>query len=111
MHYHNTTQYTLHAYCIMPNHLHLLCTPLVDQDDVPVSLARVNHSLKGYTAHEANDLLERKGAFWQHESSDHWARDQDQARRILLYVMNNRVKAGLVESWEQWPWTYVRDLP
>jgi putative transposase len=110
MHYHDGKQYTLLAYCIMPNHLHWVCTPLIGQDELPISLARVNHSLKGYTAHKANDVLGRKGAFWQHESNDRWARDHDEVRRIILYVMNNPVKAGLVEHWDQWPWVYVRDL-
>ncbi|AII51078.1 hypothetical protein N008_03655 [Hymenobacter sp. APR13] len=27
-------------------------------------------------------------------------------QRVIAYVLNNPVKAGLVESWEQWPYTY-----
>ncbi len=63
-------------------------------------------SFKGYTAHKANRLLCRKEAFWQHESYDHWVRDENELARIVKYIINNPVKAGLVEHWEDWPWTY-----
>jgi hypothetical protein len=54
-------------------------------------------TLKGYTAREANRLLERTGQpFWQAESYDHWVRDEKQAEHIKAYIENNPVKAGLV---------------
>ena len=53
------------------------------------------HSLKSYTANEANKLLRRTGQFWQHESYDHWVRDEDEMERIVAYINANAVKAGL----------------
>ena len=70
-------------------------------------LKRIMQSLKRYTARQANKVLERKGAFWQAESYDHVVRDADELVRIVQYVINNPVKAGLVSYWEAWPWTYV----
>ncbi len=67
------------------------------------------HSIKGFTAGRANQLLGRTGAFWLHESYDHYVRDEAELRRIVAYVVNNPVKAGLVTEWQAWPWTYVRD--
>ncbi|MAU00364.1 MAG: hypothetical protein CL608_24750 [Anaerolineaceae bacterium] len=61
------------------------------------------HSLKRYTAVEANKVLGRQGQFWQHESYDHIVRDEAELQRIRQYVLNNPVKAGLVDSAEQWP--------
>jgi REP element-mobilizing transposase RayT len=58
---------SLHAYVLMSNHVHILVTPLV-------SPKKVLQSMKGYSARAANKLLERKGAFWQTESYDHWIR-------------------------------------
>lgn len=65
-------------------------------------------SLKGYTARKANCLLGRSGTFWQHESYDHVVRDPSEWRRIVNYVLNNPVKAGLVDTWEKWQWSYCR---
>ncbi|MEW5986568.1 MAG: hypothetical protein AB1791_08050 [Chloroflexota bacterium] len=64
--------------------------------------------MKGYTAGQANLLLERTGAFWQHESYDHYVRDAAELERIVAYVVNNPVKAGLVTDWQEWPWAYCK---
>jgi len=106
--------YNLDAFTIMPNHGHLVAKPLVQnvgQDAIlPYSLARIMHSLKLYTAREANKILGRTGEFWQHESYDHVVRDEQEWQRIIKYVLNNPVKAGLVDTWENWPWNYFRGL-
>jgi putative transposase len=85
--------YDLHAYVVMPNHVHMLITP---RDAVP----KIMHSLKGYTAREANFLLNRTGEpFWQRESYDHWLREGD-FDRIKRYIELNPVRAGLVSDAE-----------
>jgi REP element-mobilizing transposase RayT len=66
------------------------------------------HSLKRYTARQANQLLGREGAFWQHENYDHVVRDEEEWQRIITYILNNPVKAGLVQNWEDWEWTYYK---
>ena len=100
-------RYRLLAYCIMPNHVHVVLTPLQKEDGSYYPLARIMHTMKGYTAGRANKLLGRDGAFWLHESYDHYARDTAELQRILHYVVNNPVKAGLVADWKDWPWTYL----
>jgi REP element-mobilizing transposase RayT len=69
----------------------------------------IMHSLKSYTANEANKLLKRSGAFWETESYDHVIRDEREYYRTIAYVLNNPVKAGLVRNWRDWPWSYKRD--
>src|SRR5438477_8672636 len=60
--------YQLHAFVVMPNHLHLLATPAV-------ALPKVTRSLKGIAARRANAMLALPGRpFWQEESSDHLVR-------------------------------------
>lgn len=104
-------KYELMAVTVMSNHVHVVFTPLEIEDGKYYALSRIMHSLKGYTAVEGNKVLGREGQFWQHESYDHIVRDEEELRRIVRYVVNNPVKAGLVESWEQWPWTYSRYPP
>ena len=63
-------------------------------------------TLKGYTAREANKLLQRSGQpFWQKESYDHAARNEREAGRIRRYIEDNPVKAGLVARAEDYPWS------
>lgn len=107
LHHRNGRVYDLHAFCIMPNHGHIVFTPLAKQDGSFHSLAAIMHSLKRYTARRANLVLGRTGAFWQHESYDHVVRDPTEFRRVVAYVLNNPVKAGLVQEWQDWPWSYV----
>ncbi|HQK15514.1 MAG TPA: transposase [Anaerolineae bacterium] len=106
LHYRDTRFYTLLAFCIMPNHVHVIFTPLRESEDTYYSMAKIMQSLKGYTAYKANRILGRRGAFWQHESYDHVVRSAAEGRRILNYVLNNPVKAGLVQDWSEWPWSY-----
>jgi REP element-mobilizing transposase RayT len=98
----------LEAFCIMPNHVHVVFTPLEREDGTYHGLAKVMHSLKRFTAGQGNGILGRSGAFWQPESYDHVVRDEAERRRIVRYVLNNPVKAGLVDEWERWRWSYVK---
>lgn len=66
-------------------------------------------SLKGYTAHEANKILNRTGQFWEEESYDHEVRNDEELDRIVKYVLNNPVKAGLVKDWREWQWSWLRE--
>jgi putative transposase len=95
------------AFCVMSNHVHLVCTPLESADGTYYALHDIQQSLKSYTARRANAILARHGAFWQRENYDHVVRDKAELTRILAYVIRNPVKAGLVEEWEAWPWTYL----
>lgn len=91
--------YTLHAWVIMSNHVHLLLCPNVEP-------ARFLQSVKGYTAREANRLLQRSGKpCWQAESYNHWVRDAPEMNRIRRYVENNPVRLGLVASAEEYRWS------
>jgi putative transposase len=91
--------YRLAAFAVMSNHAHVLLEPIA-----PV--ARITHWIKGSTAREANRLLGRVGErFWQHESYDHWARNENEFQRIVRYIEFNPVAAGLVDRIESWPWS------
>ncbi len=91
--------YTMHAWVIMPNHVHLLLTP-------QVSASKLLGSLKASTARRANLLLHRSGQpFWQDESYDHLVRTGDEFRRIQRYIENNPVTACLAARPEEYAWS------
>jgi REP element-mobilizing transposase RayT len=106
LHYLNGQHYELDTFCIMSNHVHIIFTPLADADGIYHALSSIMHSLKRHTARQANSLLNKSGRFWQPESYDHIVRDEEELARIREYVLNNPVKVGLVDAWDEWPWTY-----
>jgi putative transposase len=88
--------YALHAYVVMPNHVHALLQPLVP-------LAQLMSGIKGVSAREANAKHRRSGkAFWQDESFDRWMRDAGEFARTKAYIENNPVKARLCAKPEEW---------
>ncbi len=91
--------FALHAFVVMPNHVHLLITP-------KISLPRITHGIKGSTSHQANAILSRKGQhFWQDDSFDHWVRSPKEFDNIRAYIENNPVSAGLTTRPQDWPWS------
>ena len=91
-------RYTLHAFVVMPNHVHVLATPRI-------AARQWLGPLKGFTAHEANLILGLKGPFWQDESYDHLVRDRQEFERIQRYIERNPVRAGLADSPDEFPWS------
>jgi putative transposase len=80
--------YVWHAFVVMPNHVHLLLTPLV-------ALPLLTKSLKGITARRANAVLKLTGKpFWQEESYDHVVRNGQEFEKIRGYIEENPVRAG-----------------
>jgi putative transposase len=124
--------FRLDAFCIMPNHVHAVFAPFLteelaiklaerrirlkkgldidalDDDGVEYVLASIMQSLKRHTARKCNLALKREGQFWQHESFDHFVRNQSEFEKTISYVLNNPVKAGLVDDPLRWQWSYRR---
>ncbi len=107
MHFNNNKKYYLHAFCIMPNHVHVLITPYVNPIDYKKTLPSITQTWKGYTARKINQLLNREGAFWNSESYDHLVRDENEFFRIVTYIKQNPVKANLVSKYQDWQYTWV----
>ena len=83
-------RYGLHAWCVMPDHVHVLVTPFHGY-----GLERILHSWKSFTANEINRMLHRSGTVWQRESFDHLVRSPEAFERFLAYIEANPVTAGL----------------
>jgi REP element-mobilizing transposase RayT len=91
-------RYELHAFVVMANHVHMLVTPRV-------VATKWLGPLKGFTAHEANGMLGRQGKFWQDESYDHLVKSDSDFGKILGYIEQNPVTAGLVSAPEEFRWS------
>jgi REP element-mobilizing transposase RayT len=109
-------RYHLLAYVVMPSHLHWVFQPLpawsqqlIDEGECRTPREVIMHSLKSFTGLVCNRWLQRQGAFWQDESYDHWVRDEEELYRIIDYVEQNPVKAGLVSRASEWRFSSAFD--
>jgi len=96
-------RYRLLAWCIMPNHVHVVVEPGANN-----LLDRIVHSWKSYTAKCANQILARSGMFWHRDYFDRFMRDEGHLNRTIDYVENNPVKAGLASEPMKWRWSSAR---
>jgi putative transposase len=113
-------RYGIIAWCVMPSHYHWLFQPILSWTNEVLSSGKSNarlqkspremiqQNLQSWTARVCNKALGRSGQFWQHETWDHWVRDEDELVRIVRYIENNPVKAGLVQSPSAWGWSSSR---
>ncbi|MFK7948276.1 MAG: transposase [Saprospiraceae bacterium] len=111
--------YSLIAYCIMPNHVHFLANferQLLDNEQFRLNheeleytqLSQVMQYIKGGSAREINLILNNTGnKVWAKDSYDHFIRDDKEFKNVINYILQNPVKAGLVESTDNWKYTYV----
>jgi type I restriction enzyme R subunit/putative DNA methylase len=104
------TRHRLLAWCVMPNHVHVVIKP-----ERP--LAGIVQSWKSFTARWARTKIPelelsipREGAFWMREYWDRYIRDETHLRNVMEYVHANPVKAGLAPTAEEWPRSSARYL-
>ncbi len=126
LHFHGT-RYTIHAWCVMPNHVHVLFQPMQGW-----TMSRIVASWKMFSGRKINDWkranglltvscgegldMQRAGqesggpagresgapSLWQREYYDRYIRDEAHYRNAIDYIHENPMKAGLVERAEQW---------
>ena len=90
-------RYRLFAWCVMPNHMHVVVQPCRGH-----ALSDILRSWKGFSAREANRILGRSGAFWQPECYDRLIRTSDELYHHIGYAWINPDVAGL-KDW-RWRW-------
>jgi len=90
------------AWCLMPNHVHLILTP-ADADGLRRALAKVHRIYAGVI----HARQKKTGHFWQGRFGA-VAMDKDHLLSALRYVGLNPVRAGLVQRAMDWPWSSAR---
>jgi putative transposase len=92
--------YNLHAYVLMPEHLHILLTP---NDET--SIEKAVQMIKGGSSHRIG--VEKPHAFpiWHRSFHDRWIRDAEQFWQAKSYIEQNPVKAGLVNVAGEYAWS------
>lgn len=93
-------RYELLAWCIMPNHVHVLF-----QQNHGGLLDEIVQAWKSTAAHRINHQLDRKGRLWRREYFDRFMRDDDHVSTAIAYIEDNPVKARLVSASDEWPWS------
>jgi putative transposase len=105
--YDHGRRYQLHAAVVMPDHVHLLLTPLRDEKGWPAGLPAILKLLKGTSARSVNKLSGCCGPVWLEESFDHVLRSQESFAEKLEYIRQNPVRRGLVKTPEEYPWLWL----
>ncbi|MBT8046308.1 MAG: primosomal protein N' [Pontiella sp.] len=84
----NGTQYQLHHYVVMPNHVHVLVSPLGDH-----ALSKIVQGWKSVSSRKINRIIGEDGTVWQKESFDHIVRNPESLGKFKKYIAEN--PAGL----------------
>ena len=107
----NAVKFDLRVAVVMPDHVHLIFTPLVNVERMEVrSLAEIMDAIKGASAHKVNKLMGRKGRVWQAESFDHVLRSSESLDAKIAYLLQNPVRTGLVKEWSYYPWLWTKSF-
>ncbi len=83
------------AWCVMPNHVHVLVQPRAK------SIAQLIKAWKALSSRRSN----APKPLWQKNYFDRYMRDEEQVWFTSKYIEANPVAAGLVERAEQWRWS------
>jgi putative transposase len=90
------------AWCLMPNHVHLVLVPSVES-----GLSRTLHRTQGRYTRAINAREKWDGQLWQGRFAS-FVMDERYLLACARYVERNPVRAGLVERAGDWPWSSAR---
>jgi REP-associated tyrosine transposase len=108
--YGHDKKYNLRVAVVMPEHVHLILTPLVDLERSSMfHLHKILRSIKSFSARKINEELSR-GALWQEESFDHVLRSSENLDAKIAYVLANPVRRGLVNLPEEYLWLWRKPI-
>jgi putative transposase len=91
---------SLHAYCLMTNHVHLLLTP-----EAPSSCALMMKNLGQQYVQRLNRRLERTGTLWEGRFKSGIVQSEAYVLACYRYIELNPVRAGIVSSPADYRWS------
>ena len=97
-----------HAAVVMPDHVHLIATPLRDGEGHAARLFEILHSIKSFSAHGISAALHRNGPVWLDESFDHVLRSEEKVEEKIEYLRQNPVRRGLVKRPDEYQWLWTQ---
>ena len=103
----NGKKLRMHAAVVMPEHVHLLLTPLPDPEGRVYLLMHMLKLIKRTSARSVNSLTGHSGPVWQEESFDHVLRSDESFEDKLEYIRQNPVRRRLVQRPENYPWLWI----
>ena len=87
------------AFCLMPDHLHLL----LQGSSLNADLLKFMNGFKQRTSH--GFWVRNKKELWQVSFYDHILRDEDAPGDVAWYIWLNPMRAGLVKKAEDYPYS------
>ena len=102
----NGSKMTVHVVVIMPDHVHIIFTPLRNAAKESYTFEEIVGGIKGASVHSINKALNRRGTVWQDESFDHVIRHQESFEEKVRYVCENPVRKKLVTRAEDYKWLW-----
>jgi len=98
--------FQVYAYCFMPDHLHLL---LGTEDDANlIGFVKRFKQTTGWwfrNRYLAGSLQASPTSLWHKSYHDHVIRSEEDLPQVAKYIVGNPVRAGLVESPEDYPFS------
>ncbi len=85
------------VYLFMPDHLHVIITGLGDDSDVYAAM----RAFKQYSGFWFGK--NQREVHWQEDFYDHILRQEEDLSKLITYILNNPVRAGICERWEDYP--------
>ena len=95
--------YLLHEFVVMPDHLHILITP-----GDTITLEKAMQLIKGGSSYEIHKRREHRNEIWQAGFFECTIRDTADFRSKAEYILQNPVRAKLVEAPKEWPYSSAR---
>ena len=94
---------SLHAYVLMPNHIHLLASPK-DEESLPRTMQSVGRRYVRYL----NRRMERSGTLWEGRYRATVVDTEAYLFRVVRYIELNPVRAGLAPDASAYRWSSHR---
>ena len=89
----------VYGYCVMPDHVHMIIEPSAACDIVTFVGQFKSLTLRRAWRHGV------RGSFWQTSFWDHFLRQEEVLQDVVMYVLNNPTRAGLVKHWHEYPYS------
>ena len=104
-------RYQLFAAVVMPDHVHIVIRPLRDDNEEYWPLSKIIGGIKGYTARRINQARGLRGSIWHRNYYSRILRTKGDLREKIAYVVNNPVKAELVDDPFKYAFLWLEGQP